>query len=190
MLIRQLFGLIVLFSIVACSNKNQTAKTTTSVILAELSQALKPEKLSPNFNPYGFDTLYAISKGHEPFMVTGYFDTDAILDTALIIRQRSTGKDALFIKHGGTHKTYLLRSGKDVMADFDDFNWIGQFEILKKRTLVWDNVIAGEIIGGEQVPQNKKFILKTDGIFMHVDEASGGGIIYFKNGKYNWLQQD
>ena len=190
MFMRQIFGLIILFSLNACSSKDQTVRKNSSGPVVELLQPRKTEKLAANFNPYGFDTAYSISKEHQPFMVTGHFDTDSILDTALIIRRKSTGKDALFIKHGGTHKTYLLKSGKDVMGDFVDFNWIGQFEITKKGTWVWDNVIDGEIISGDQVPENKKFILKTDGIFMHVYEASGGGIIYFKNGKYHWVQQD
>ena len=55
---------------------------------------------------------------------------------------------------------------------------------------MWDNVIDGEIVGEDQVPDNKKIILPADGIFVHVDESSGGGIIYYKNGKYVWLQQD
>jgi glutamate/tyrosine decarboxylase-like PLP-dependent enzyme len=55
---------------------------------------------------------------------------------------------------------------------------------------VWDNVIDGEIVGEDQIPDSKKIVLPTDGIFVHVDEASGGGIIYYKKGEYVWIQQD
>ena len=37
----------------------------------------------------------------------------------------------------------------------------------------------------------KKFILKTDGFMgFTLTKQAGGGIIYYKNGKYAWVQQD
>ena len=65
-------------------------------------------------------------------MVTGYFNDDDILDTAILVRHKLTNKDALFIKQSGTDKLYLMKSGKDVGTDFDDFNWIGEFSVNKK----------------------------------------------------------
>ena len=42
--------------------------------------------------------------------------------------------------------------------------------------LIWNNVIDGEIVGENQVPDNKKITLRTDGGFIHEDEGGGGGI--------------
>ena len=84
----------------------------------------------------------------------------------------------------------MVKNGKDFGTDFPDFNWVGQFDVVGKGTKIWDNVIDGEIVVEEQVPNSKKIILQTDGIFLHVDEASGGGIIYYKTEKYAWVQQD
>jgi hypothetical protein len=188
---RQIFGLIFLFSIAACGDRTQTTNTTVvdtadngtdTILLDTTSLAVS--------NPYLFDTAYDISKDHKPFIVTGYFNPDDILDTAIIIRKKSTSKDGLFIKHGRTDKSYLLKNGKDVGSEFLDFNWVGKFEIIKKRTKIWNNVVEGEIVGEDEVPDNKKIILQTDGIFIHEDEGGGGGIVYFKNGKYVWVQQD
>jgi hypothetical protein len=190
MFMRQIFTLLFLLSIAACGDRTQTANTMTIDKAAKVPDTIKPN-ISPTVsNRYGFDTAYEISKEHKPFVVTGYFNPDNILDTAIIIRHKSTGKDALFIKHGGTDQSLLLKNGKGVGTDFDDFNWVGQFAVTKKGTKVWDNVLNDEIVGEDQVPDNKKFFLQTDGIFIHVDEASGGGIIYFKNGKYAWVQQE
>ena len=186
----QIFALLFLFSIASCGDRTQTTNNATGDTVAKETDTTKQQISSTVFNQYGFDTSYEISKEHQPFMVTGYFNPDVILDTAIIVRHKLTGKDALFIKHSGTDKSYLLKNGKDVGTDFDDFNWVGEFSVTKKGTKVWNNVIDGEIVGEDQVPDNRKFNLKTDGIWVHVDEASGGGIIYYKNGKYTWVQQD
>ena len=186
----QIFGLLLLFSIVACGDKTQTTNATIVDTASKVRDTIKQETSPTVSNPYGFDTAYEISKEHQPFMITGYFNPDNELDTAILSRHKSTGKDALFIKHGGTDKSFLLKNGEDVGFDFPDFNWVGQFEIIKKGTKIWNNVIDGEIVGEDQVPDNKKITLMTDGIFVHIDEGGGGGIIYFKNGKYVWVQQD
>ena len=187
---RQIFGLLFLFSIAACGDRTQTSTATTVDTTTKEADTIILTTSITVSNPHGFDTTYEISKEHQPFMVTGNFNPDDILDTAILVRHKLTGKDALFIKHGGTDKSFLLKKGKDVGTDFDDFNWVGQFSVTKKGTKVWNNVINDEIVGEDQIPESKKFILKTDGIFVHVDEASGGEIIYYKNGKYAWVQQE
>jgi hypothetical protein len=152
---------------------------------------IRLNRINSSSNNYQwFDRDYEFSKDHKPFILTGYFNQDPILDTAVIARHKVTSRDALFIKHGASATTYLLKSGKDLGTDFSDFNWVGQFEPIKKGTIIWDNVIEGEIVVEDQVPSNRKITLRTDAIFVHVDEANGGGIIYFKNGKYVWVQQD
>jgi hypothetical protein len=187
---RQLFGLLFLFTIVACGDRTQKTNTITIDTTVKVVDTTKQETTSAASNPFGFDTAYEISTGHQPFMVTGYFNPDDILDTAILVRHKSIGKDALFIKHGGTDKSFLLKNGKDVGSDFDHFHWVGQFEVMKKGRKVWNNVVDGEIVGDDQVPDKKKITLQTDGIFIHEDEGGGGGIIYFRNGKYVWVQQD
>jgi len=187
---RKIFELLFLFSIAACGDGTQTTNTTKVDAAAEATDTTKHETSPTASDLYGLDTAYDLSKEHQPFLVTGHFNPDKILDTAILVRHKSTGKDALFIKHGGTDKSLLLKNGKDVGNDFDDFNWVGQFEIMKKGRTIWNNVADGEIVGEDQVPADRKITLRTDGIFIHEDEGGGGGIIYFKNGKYVWVQQD
>lgn len=187
---RQIFGLLLFFAIAACGDRTQMINTTTIDTATKVTETTKQETLSATSNPFGFDMTYEVSKKHQPFMVTGYFNSDDILDTAILIRHKSSGKDALFIKHGRTDKFFILKNGKDLGFNFSDFNWVGQFEIIQKGTKIWDNVIDGEIVGEDQVLESKKITLTTDGIFVHVDEGGGGGIIYYNNGKYVWMQQD
>jgi hypothetical protein len=181
--------LILLLFLVACGDRTQTTIVTASDSASKATDTIKAE-VTNGPRIYGFDTTYEISKTHSPFMVTGYFNTDGILDTAILIRHKSTARDALYIKHGGTGRSFLLKSGNDVGTDFDDFHWVGQFEAVKKGSVIWNNVIDGEIVDETQVPGNKKITLATDAIFIHVEEASGGGFIYYSNGKYVWVQQD
>ena len=187
---REFFGLFLLFSIVACHDRTQTANTSTVDIISKETDTIKHET-SPVFsNSYGFDTAYKISREHTLFVLTGYFNPDNILDTAVLIRHKTSGKDALFIKHGGTDKSFLLKTGNDVGTDFDDFNWVGQIKVIEKGTTIFNNVIDGEIVGSDQVPDSNKITLQTDAILVHEDEGGGGGVIYFSNGKYSWVQQD
>ena len=189
MFIRQIFKLLLLFAFVAC-NERQQSNPATLHTSSRVADTVKHATIPPVTNPFGFDTAFEISKQHARFMVTAYLNTDNLLDTAVLIRHKLKGKDALFIKHSATASSFLLKSGKDVGIDFDDFNWVGQFEVIKKGTTIWNNVINGEIVNEHQVPDSNKIRLKNDGIFIHEDEGGGGGIIYFKNEKYVCVQQD
>jgi len=185
-----IIGLLLLLSIVACGDKTHNAKIAPQDTIYNVKDSKKHETVLPASNAYGFDTSYNTSTTHKPFMVTGFFNPDNTLDTAIIIRHKVTGKDALFIKHGGTNQTFSIKTGKDVGQNFDNLNWVGEFKIIQKGTKIFDDVINGEIVGEDQVRDNKKITLQNDGIFIHEDEGGGGGIIYFKNGKYVWVQQD
>src|SRR5687768_8017168 len=98
---RQIFGLLFLFSIVACGDSGNTNKTTVATAVKG-TDTTQHETLPTVFNPYGIDTAYEMSKELQPFMLTGFFNPDDILDTAVLIRHKSTSEEALFIKHGGT----------------------------------------------------------------------------------------
>jgi hypothetical protein len=187
---RLIFGMLLIILIVACADRTET-KTADKVNTTYKSRDTTTlATKSNNTNLPGFGTDYMISRKHKPFLVTGYFNQDNILDTAILIRHKLSGKDALFIKHSDTAEKFLIKTGKDVGHDFDDLNWVGNFKIIQKGTKIFDAVVDGEIVGEDKVAEHNKVLLKTDAIFMHEDEGGGGGIIYFKNGRYIWVQQD
>ncbi|AXY73733.1 hypothetical protein D3H65_06970 [Paraflavitalea soli] len=138
---------------------------------------------------YGIDTVYKISSTHQPYMVTGHFNADVQLDTVILVKHGVTGAVALYIKHGGG-PSFVLKNGEDVGGLFEDLQWVGQLAVIKKGEVIFNNVVDGEIVGEQQVPDNKKIRLEQDGIFVHEEEGGGGGILYFKQGKYVWVQQD
>lgn len=175
-MIRSLIAPLLLFFVASCGNKTQYQTSTAT-----------DDKPTATVQP---DTSYRISTTHTPYRVTGFFNEDNILDTALLVRHTTTAKDALMIKYGGTNNSILLRNGKDVGVDFTDFNWVRQFEVIPKGTKIWNNVADGEIIGEDQVRESQKILLHTDAIFVHENEGGGGGILYLEKGVYVWVQQD
>ncbi|HSC53524.1 MAG TPA: hypothetical protein VLC98_07890 [Phnomibacter sp.] len=185
-----IFGALLLLLLAACYDQTRTGNKEDTGPSAPTIETKRNKDLGNAQQPFRFDDNFTISSSHHPYMVTGYFNPDNYLDTAILVRHKQTGKDVLFIQHGETPNTYLLLNGKQVGANFPDYNWVSQFEVVKKGTKIWNNVIDGEIVGEEQVPENKKITLQTDAIFVHVDEAGGGGIIYYQNNKYVWVQQD
>ena len=62
----------------------------------------------------------------------------------------------------------------------------------KGETLVpnWNEEKNDFYYEGDIIPEEKKIKLISDAIFIHVAEACGGGFIYWKNDKYNWMQNE
>lgn len=124
--------------------------------------------------------------------ITGDFDADGKQDTADFVQSSRNNKYGLRIAFGNG-KTDYLGMGKEVIGQgFDDFDWVGIFEKIDKGRTIWSNLDEnGEfIINDAEVREEDKVTLSGDGIFVHNAEACGGGIIYLKNGKYGWVQQE
>ena len=82
--------------------------------------------------------------------------------------------------------------GKEIAGQgFDDIDWVGIFEVAPKNEIYYNNVNDdGEIIMEDEVKETDKIRLPNDGIFIHQSESCGGGVIYLKNGKFEWIQQE
>ncbi len=148
--------------------------------------------LTTYINSLGLDEQYDISINHNPYMITGYFNLDEIVDTAILLQDKKTGKEGLLIKHGASEEQYLLGAGQEVLSQkFDDFNWVGVFQKVNKGTKAASNIDeeTGEIML-EDVADSLKTTLHSDGIYIHASESCGGGIIYWDHDEYNWIQQE
>lgn len=136
---------------------------------------------------------YQIAYSHDPYKVTGFFNNDHTVDTAFIIINTENNKEGLIIKYGLTdpYDMTILGAGKEVLGQrFDDFNWVGDFKTIPKGSKRASNVDDdGEIIT-EEIPDSLKTELPNDGIYIHASESCGGGIIFFDNNSYQWIQQE
>jgi len=148
--------------------------------------------LTAYISSLGLDEKYYISTNHNPYMISGYFNWDEIMDTAVLLQDKITGKEGLLIKHGAIDEQFLFGAGEEVLSqNFDDFSWVGAFQKVYKGTKASSNIDeeTGEIMI-EDVPDSLKTTLPADGIYIHASESCGGGIIYWDHEEYNWIQQE
>lgn len=183
---RLLYFTVLLFLFARCNDSKTTPAPVKhdSTPVSTPSPAITPVATAPK------DTII-LSAQHQPNYITADLDGDNLTDSVQLIQHTMSKKYGLLIKFGNATTT-LLGAGKDVLQQgFDDLDWVGVFEKAPKGEVYWNNVNdEGEIIGEEQVPEKDKIRLPHDGIFIHAAESCGGGVIYLKNGKFEWIQQE
>jgi hypothetical protein len=134
------------------------------------------------------DTI-VISTKHKVNKIVCDLDGDNINETVEIVR---SGKSGLRITFENGNKTDYLGLGNNVLKQgFDEIDWVGIFEKASKNGLYWNNVNDdGEIMADEEIKEEDKIKLLNDRIYIHAEESCGGGVIYLKDGKYEWIQQE
>ena len=137
------------------------------------------------------DTI-EISKKHKINKIKCDLDGDKLDETIEIVKSTKSGKSGLRIVFGNGKRTDFLGMGNDILNQgFDEIDWAGIFEKAPKNEIYWNNVNdEGEIVSEEEIKESDKIKLLNDGIYIHAEESCGGGIIYLKNGKYEWIQQE
>jgi len=133
---------------------------------------------------------FKLSTKHKPNIVYCDMDGDKRKDTVKMVQNTANEKYGLAIEFGNGKSKYLGMGEQVLGQEFDDLEWVGQFEKVSKGEVVWNNVIGGEIVTEDQIPEENKVKLPFDGILIHQLESCGGGIIYMKNGKFEWIQQE
>ncbi|MFC4477441.1 hypothetical protein [Flavobacterium chungangensis] len=182
---------LLLLSLIAISCKNETKTETPSTTQKDILEvALKP-KTNAEINIEEADTL-VISKKHKTNQISCDLDGDGKDELVEIIRSTKNDKSGLKITFGNNKRTDYFGFGNTVLNQgFDEIDWVGTFEKAPKGEIVWNNVNDdGEIMGEEEIKEEDKIKLPNDGIFIHAEESCGGGIIYLKNGKHEWIQQE
>ena len=178
------FLLLSLF-IFSCSKNEESAIQNENKISKKIivdSQKIEKKDKS--------DFIY--SKKHKPNFLFSDFDGDGEKDSAIIVKNLKNGKFGLKF-HFANGKKEILGAGKDVLKQgFDDFNWIGVFEIAKKGEVYWNNVNdEGEIITEDSIIEKlPKVTLPNNAVLIHQLESCGGGVIYLDKDKFNWIQQE
>jgi hypothetical protein len=82
----------------------------------------------------GLDSLYAISMSMQsPPYITGDFDGDGVMDAAVLVERRTTGKLGVAVVHRGTRKVTVLAAGSG-SAGPDDMDGIKGWDPYFKGT--------------------------------------------------------
>lgn len=168
------------------SCRNQESKVTAAEKVESTAKATENKKKKESLS----DSII-ISDIHHPNIIVADLDGDSALDTVQLVRNTNNDKYGLKILFGNLKIAYL-GMGEDIAGQgIDDLDWVGIFEVAPKNEIYYNNVNdEGEIITEDEVKEVDKIKLANDGIFIHQAEACGGGILYLKNGKFEWIQQE
>lgn len=132
---------------------------------------------------------YALYTEIVPFFITGDFYGDNIEDIAVLIKDSSEVKLCI-INFGKKNSVAILGNGEQYDPHvMTDYSWVGEFKKVDKGEVLWSNY-KDDFRDFEDVPENEKVKLNYDAIFVHLDGGCGGGFIFWKDEKFNWLQQE
>ncbi|WP_298140820.1 hypothetical protein [Flavobacterium sp.] len=175
--------LLIAITITSCKKENENESKDSEIVKSETSHT----QIEKNKN----DTI-EISKKHKINKITCDLDGDDLEETVEIVTSTKNGKSGLRIVFGNGKRTDYFGMGNDILKQgFNEIDWAGIFEKAPKNKTYWNNLNdEGEIVSEEEIKESDKIKLQNDGIFIHAEESCGGGIIYLKNGKYEWIQQE
>jgi hypothetical protein len=180
--------LVLSFLILISCKKEQKTETQKIQVSIKDTMQIRQGKINSKNNS---DTII-ISTKHKTNKIVCDLDGDGENETVEIVRSINNDKSGLRIVFGNGNRTDYLGMGNIVLEQgFDEIDWAGIFEKAPKNEIYWNNVNDdGEIMADEEIKEENKIKLQNDGIFIHAEESCGGGIIYLKNNKYVWIQQE
>jgi hypothetical protein len=171
---------IISISFISCQSRKETADSTGF------------ESQPNEQQPATTDTILSQDFYKRPDYILADIDGDNKQDSVVIVTDAVTKKEGLkFVLGSGRIDT--LGMGKEILGQgFDDISsWAGIFEKASKGEKHANNVDEnGDILAASQIPEEEWIILPNDGIYLHQEEACGGGVIYMENGEYKWIQED
>ncbi len=151
-------------------------------IKEEIPKSIEPQKSTEQNNNEQQVLSYEF-KNATTFTLTDTisadFNGDGKADQAIYVREKGTS--GIIIKHGQTKEEIKMGFGKP-FAHMTDFNWVDIWGLVHDVKTYEIVIKDGEIIGDRQIE------LSNPSIALRQEEA-GGGIITFRNGKYEWVHQ-
>ncbi|KIC03020.1 hypothetical protein [Flavobacterium sp. AJR] len=177
--------IVAAFIFISCKKEEKTQNDKVESL--KVDTIIKPQEKETKNS----DTI-VVSKKHKVNKISCDLDGDGLNETVEIVRSTKNEKSGLRIIFGNGKRTDYLGMGNNILErGFDEIDWAGIFEKAPKNELYWNNINdEGEIMADEEVNEADKIKLLNDGIFIHAEESCGGGVIYLKDGKYEWIQQE
>ena len=179
--------IMIVITLVSCKKEIETQSEN-----AEINESETLQKTAKIQNENKDNDTIEISQKHKINKILCDLDGDKLNETVEIVKGTKSGKSGLRIIFGNGKRTDYFGMGNNILEQgFDEIDWAEIFEKAPKNETYWNNVNDdGEILSEEEINEVDKIKLLNDGIFMHALESCGGGIIYLKNGKYEWIQQE
>lgn len=131
---------------------------------------------------------YYLATSYDVFAIKGDFFGDGIEDDLFRMIDSKGNVRLMIINHQQNgSKVYGLGGDKDPFG-IDNYD-LTILRKVPKGTTLWSNY-DDDFREFESVPKNEIVKLNYDAIFIHEAEACGGGFIFWKDNKWNWLQQE
>jgi len=112
----------------------------------------------------------------KPSYLEGDFDGDGKMDSAVLVKERSTGKIGIAIVHGTTGKVTILGAGNGIGNGGDNFEWMDSWQVYSKARAAH--------AGGEKSVSRPR----GDALLVEKSEAASA-LIYWNGKRYVWSQQ-
>lgn len=122
-----------------------------------------------------------------PFIYGDFFG-DGIQDTALIGIKGEEHRLMIVDYQPDTALIRIINADGDQIRT-NDFSWVGVFKSIPAGDTLFSNY-TDDWRSLNEVPDDEKVVLTYDAMYVHMAEACGGGFIFWKDDKWNWLQQE
>lgn len=180
---KKLLALVLLATLLSCnqtgSNQFDTVPEQKSdSILADLSDyegnvSWVPDSLEPDTS----------------LQIVGDFNADGNTEWAGVVTDKNTLEKMVFVYNSSNEaRTRLIRN--EFFPNSEDLDWIESIELVPEGSAITPTLIdsiSGDIIGPDF---SRKITLPSDGIRLTSLEACGGGVLYWKDGEYHWINQE
>lgn len=199
---------IILICLASCTQKKDTQTNRNSndpqpnqnielidSIKKDVVQSINADTLNSDSNTsadsinnllWQFDELktFSVTNRFETNYVNGDFYGDGIEDIAALVEKGD--QVGLCIINQNESASYYLFGDDD---HIEDYLWAGVFKKVPAGDTLWSNY-EEDFRNFKDVPDSEKVILDYDALFLHAQESCGGGFVFWKDGKFNWLQQE
>ncbi len=135
-----------------------------------------PEAIKKALTNGSVGKKYDLSFRINPSYLEADFNGDEKMDTAVLVKERSTGKRGIAIVNGTTGNVTILGAGIGIGNGGDDFEWMDSWQIYSKKR-------AAHGSGETNVPH-----LRGDALLVEKSEAASA-LIYWNGRRYVWSQQ-
>lgn len=119
-------------------------------------------------------------------VIYGDFNADQKVDFASTVTNLKNGFEGVLIVHNKDKLEYFVFGAGNEIDGMKNLDWIDTFQTIPKGEVIAPTSMdpeTGDILGHDEA---KEFRLLGNGIFMHVDETEGGGILFWTGDKYEW----
>ena len=116
----------------------------------------------------------------------GDFNADQKDDFASKVTNSENGLQGVLIIHNNDQQEYFVFGAGQEINGMKNLDWIETFRTIPKGEVIIPTLVdseTGDIIGDDPT---KEFRLLGNGILMGVEEAGGGGILFWSGSGYEW----